>query len=316
MHDRDAAADVCGIERGYHDIFGQWHDISPYTQSRLIEALSVPPVEPTPLSAPDGHLRTWQGNGRQRLWGLAIQLYALRSNRNWGHGDFTDLFALVGIAARAGAGAVGLNPLHALFPERAEEASPYRPNSRLFLNPLYIDVAAIPECPDLSEWHDDIAAARQPALIAYRAVGRLKLDVPVADLGELQAQGQRRTPCRFRQLSPRGGRCFARFAASSKCCARCRRREPWPQWPMPWRRPSAAALDEFRAANRDACEFQEFMQWTADRQLRACQTEARRLGMPIGLYIDLAVGIDPHGADAWSRPGRRGAGRFDRRAAG
>src|SRR6266480_3077312 len=91
----------------------------------------------------------FQGNHTlpRRSWGIAAQLYGIRSHRNWGHGDFTDLANLIDIAAELGAAGIGLNPLHALFDDRAEEASPYFPSSRLFLNPLYIDVEAIPEFP-------------------------------------------------------------------------------------------------------------------------------------------------------------------------
>src|SRR4029077_1413160 len=105
--------------------------------------------------------RAYQGDGR-RLWGIAVQLYALRSCRNWGHGDFTDLARLVALAAARGAAVIGLNPLHALFVDRADEASPYAPNSRLFLTPLYIDVEAIPEFPGTAQagLDQDIAALR------------------------------------------------------------------------------------------------------------------------------------------------------------
>jgi 4-alpha-glucanotransferase len=75
-----------------------------------------------------------------RCWLLAVQLYSLRSARNWGIGDFTDLEGLIVLAAGLGAGGVGLNPLHALFDDRPGDCSPYSPNSRLFLNPLYVDV--------------------------------------------------------------------------------------------------------------------------------------------------------------------------------
>src|SRR5262249_61821330 len=85
----------------------------------------------------------------RRMWALAWHVYGLRWRRNWGCGDFSVLAALVDLAADVGAAGVGLNPLHALFEDRAADASPYAPNSRLFLNPLYIDVDAIPEFPGL-----------------------------------------------------------------------------------------------------------------------------------------------------------------------
>jgi 4-alpha-glucanotransferase len=78
---------------------------------------------------------------------------------------------------------------------------------------------------------------------------------------------------------------------------------PWTEWPRPWRSPDRDQLRRFRRANQEDCEFHEFMQWIADRQLGACAEAARRHRMPIGLYIDLAVGIDRHGADAWSQQG-------------
>jgi 4-alpha-glucanotransferase len=85
------------------------------------------------------------GGDFDRCWLVAVQLYSVRSARNWGHGDFTDLLGLVELAADLGASGVGLNPLHALFDDRPSEPSPYFPNSRLFLNPLYIDVEKLPE---------------------------------------------------------------------------------------------------------------------------------------------------------------------------
>ena len=88
--------------------------------------------------------RAYAGNF-DRGWLLAVQLYGIRSARNWGIGDFTDLASLLEFAAELGADGVGLNPLHALFDDKPADCSPYSPNSRLFLNALYIDVEQIPE---------------------------------------------------------------------------------------------------------------------------------------------------------------------------
>src|SRR6185437_12329259 len=109
-----------------------------------------------------------------RAWLLAAQLYAVRSPRNWGHGDFTDLTRLLTIAAQAGAAGVGLNPLHALAPG---EASGYSPSSRLFLNSLYIDVEAIAEFPGLDACglSGEVARLRALDVIDYPAVHTAKL---------------------------------------------------------------------------------------------------------------------------------------------
>ena len=82
-----------------------------------------------------------------RVWVLSVQLYGLSSSRNWGIGDFTDLAALIELSADWGCAGIGLNPLHALFDDRPLECSPYAPNSRLFLNPLYIDPERLPNFP-------------------------------------------------------------------------------------------------------------------------------------------------------------------------
>ncbi len=66
-----------------------------------------------------------QGTGR--VWGFAAQLYGVRSERNWGIGDFGDLRRMLEFCAESGASTVLLNPLHALFPNVPERVSPYSP---------------------------------------------------------------------------------------------------------------------------------------------------------------------------------------------
>src|SRR5690349_24329176 len=187
MSDLAEAAQRWGIESGYHDVFGGWHEASPETLALMVQLLSKgrsAPAElpPAPEEAP---IRAWQGDGR-RHWILAVQLYGLRSQHNWGIGDFTDLAKLIPIAAAHGASGVGLNPLHALFPEWPEQASPYAPNSRLFLNTLYIDVEAVPEFEDhvvaaalvgTSDFQERLKALRAAALVDYAGVSACKQPV-------------------------------------------------------------------------------------------------------------------------------------------
>jgi len=299
-----AAAQLWGIERGYHDIFGQWQVPSRETLTRLIVAVSGgrdhPPavdIAPVPME-PE---RAFQGDGR-RVWSLAVQLYAVRSHRNWGHGDFSDLQRLVELAAGCGAGAIGLNPLHALFPDRADQASPYAPNSRLYLNLLYVDVEGIPEFPGLEAagLAEKVARLRARELIAYPEVARVKLAGLRLAYESFRSRATAERQSDFEAYRDEQGEALLRFA-SFEVLRQKHAPRPWTEWPAPWRSPDRAQLEDFRFSHADECGFHEFVQWTADRQLQACKDTANRAGMPIGLYVDLAVGINPDGADAWSR---------------
>src|SRR4029453_7704532 len=139
-------------------------------QAHLADAASV--TEEVPLiSAPR---RTFVGDF-DRGWLLAVQLYGVRSIRNWGMGDFTDLENLIELADDLGAEGVGLNPLHALFDDRPGDCSPYSPNSRLFLNALYIDVEKLPELPAraVADSAETTPRLRQSETVDYVAVAGL-----------------------------------------------------------------------------------------------------------------------------------------------
>jgi 4-alpha-glucanotransferase len=300
MDDLLAKARAWGVEPEYYDGLGRRHTASPEILSRLIAAISGSAAEPNHTAGVEAQ-RAFQGDGR-RLWGIVVQLYALRSRRNWGHGDFTDLADLIRLAAACGASAIGLNPLHALFPDRPENASPYAPNSRLFHNLLYVDVGAIPEFPGIGAagLAEDIAMLRATEMINYAGVARVKLKALhlAHENFRVGASAERRHD--FETYRQEHNDALLRFA----CFEVLRQRyapKPWPQWPEEWRRPDNDRLKAFRQSNIVECEFEEFVQWAADRQLGACQKIARQDGMPIGLYTDLAVGIDRHGADAWLR---------------
>ena len=124
-----------GIDTEFVDAQGHRQTATASALERIAGALKARGAGPRDLEPPVTPHPAYQGRSEARQWLLAVQLYAVRSARNWGHGDFTDLAMLVELAAKFGAAGVGLNPLHALFPDRAEQASPYAPNSRLFLTP-------------------------------------------------------------------------------------------------------------------------------------------------------------------------------------
>jgi 4-alpha-glucanotransferase len=239
------------------------------------------------------------GGEFDRGWLVAVQLYSLRSSRNWGIGDFTDLAVLLEFAAELGADGVGLNPLHALFDNRPADCSPYSPNSRLFLNPLYIDVEQIPEFEAGSDVHKAAARLREGHFVDYKGVAELKWRALHAAFERFKVQpaaGRREDFDAFRtERAP----LLSRFACFE--VLRHKFDHAWWEWPVEWRAPDDAKCAELRRGEDAAgIEFVEFVQWTADRQLRACRDQAARLGMKVGLYLDVAVGVQSGGFDAWN----------------
>ncbi|MGN6311492.1 MAG: 4-alpha-glucanotransferase [Xanthobacteraceae bacterium] len=237
----------------------------------------------------------------ERSWLLAVQLYGLRSPRNWGIGDFSDLKRLIELAALWGADGIGLNPLHALFAERPNDCSPYSPNTRLFLNALYIDVEAIPELPlsFAADHHEALQCARQNALVNYAAIAELKWRALRVAFDRFNLIHDAERVAAFTAFREEGGSTLWRFGCFE--VLRCRFHRPWWEWPEPWRSAEDAACESLRATEDNTeIVFAAFVQWIADEQLRACRDRAAQLGMSVGLYLDVAVGVQPDGFDAWN----------------
>lgn len=246
-------------------------------------------------------------SGGQRVWGLSAQLYSLRRDGDWGIGDFTALCELIDVAADLGAALVGLNPLHALFLEAPEKASPYSPSSRLFLNPLYIDVEAVPEFVGCATAADaakeaaaEIAAARAAAYVDYAAVARIKLAVLGAAFAAFRAsrKGKARQAA-FATFCEAGGETLRRFATFC-ALAETFPGKVWTEWPEPLQQPDSPETAAFAAANAERIVFYCYLQWIAEEQLAAAHTHAKARGLALGLYGDLAVGCAREAADAWA----------------
>ncbi len=252
------------------------------------------------------------GDGTKQGWGLTAQLYGIRSSRNWGVGDFTDLRHLVEWAGRRlGAAMVGINPLHALPPG---VISPYSASSRLFHTPLYLDLEAIDEfrsdraMRELAQqpaFQARLKALREAKLVQYQAVTRLKQTFFERLFRRFVRHHLARKTARasaFRRFVQEEGKPLERFALFQALAEHFRHRGRsggWRRWPPEYRQPATEAVRRFQARHRSRLEFFQYLEWLCQEQLASAQAAAGRAGMSIGIYQDMAVGIDPDGADAW-----------------
>jgi len=250
-----------------------------------------------------------------RVWGPALQLYSLRSDRNWGIGDFGDLTQVIEQWAARGAGIVGLNPLHALFPHNPAHISPYSPSSRLWLNTLYLDVDAIAdlrECESAQRHVRDAAfqqrleRLRAAEHVDYPGVWAAKQEVLQQLYAHFRSQhlaiGTRRAH-EFRAFQAAHGESLRLHATFEALQAQFHAADAsvwgWPVWPESCRDPHAPAVARLQAEHLERIEYAEYLQWQADRQLANLRRRCRERGMAVGLYLDLAVSVDRAGSDTW-----------------
>jgi 4-alpha-glucanotransferase len=290
------------LPRGYHTLEAGSPDGSPGACTLIVTPGRC--FEPAALA------------GGEKFWGVAVQLYTLRSQDNWGIGDFADLEYVVRRSAMHGAAFVGLNPLHALFPANPQHFSPYSPSTRHFLNVLYIAVPRVPEfteCVEARRRADDESFAaelqrlRATDGVDYAGVARAKL--PLLRLvyehfvREHLGRGTARARA-FLAFQEERGESLRLHALHDAVDAHLRKQDAgkywgWPMWPDDLRHPSRPGVQVFAAAHAESVRFYAWLQWVADEQLAAVQRLASELGMPIGLYGDYAVGVNPSGSETW-----------------
>ncbi len=248
-----------------------------------------------------------------RAWGFTLQLYGLRSGRNWGIGDFSDLKDFVALAAHAGADFVGLNPLHALFPHDPARTSPYSPSSRAQLNVLYIDVEAVTDFADCAvarqkvrspAFQARLAELREASLVDYAGVAALKHEVLTMLHGRFAERDDVDPEVReFGRFREHGGEPLRQHALFEALQAHFHAADAsvwgWPVWPEPFRNPASPAVANFAKEHGTRIAYFEYLQWQAARQLQAVAAQCAASGKGIGLYLDLAVSADRSGSDAW-----------------
>ena len=240
--------------------------------------------------------------GTRKVWGLATQLYSVRSRRSWGVGDLTDLSELAAWAgAEHDAAFVLVNPLHAAEPVPPMQPSPYLPTTRRFANPLYLRVERIPEYAYLD------AKTRQE-IDRLAATARASMDVVDRDASWTAKRaalalvhGAGLEPGRaiaYRGFCRREGAALDDFAAW--CALSEAHGTDWHDWPEQLRHPRSPDVAAFVAANAVRIDFYRWLQWVLEEQLADAQGSTRRAGMSLGVVHDLAVGASPIGADSWA----------------
>jgi 4-alpha-glucanotransferase len=225
-------------------------------------------------------------------WGFAAQLYATRSRDSWGFGDLADLASLGRWSHRLGAAFVLVNPLHASSPTFPQQASPYFPGSRCFLNPLYLAVEAVPGSEGRADLRELAAAGR--ALNAARLIDRDQVWALKSEALEAVYRDFGGDPAFDAYLTERGA-ILQRFATF---CALCEvHGGGWRSWPSAFRDHASSAVREFTVSSSGSgrLRYHAWLQWRLDQQLKLAAAS-----LPV--MSDLAVGVDPDGADAWMFP--------------
>ena len=240
---------------------------------------------------------------RERLWGFAVQLYSLTSNRNWGIGDFTDLYNLVDICKRSGADIIGLNPLNVLSHDFPEDASPYGSISRLFLNPIYIDIEKVEgyEAKDAAPYQEEIERLRNSELIEYTPVYELKIRM-LEKLYHKMLQNKHSEYYQAYQNYCRDKGADLEKLALFQALSEERAHSVWggwKAWEEEYRNSQSRAVAEYAKTHHERVGFFKYLQFEADRQFDAVKKHIDELVLKVGLYRDLAVGVCQNSAELW-----------------
>lgn len=251
----------------------------------------------------------------KKIWGTAIQLYTLRTDNNWGIGDFGDLHQLIRDMAAQGADVIGLNPIHALYPISPDHCSPYSPSDRSFLNVLYTDINSVPECAESaalqkklrsSAFSKQLEELRRSDQVQHADVSALKFEcfelLYSAFKEDHLGKGTDRDNA-FQAFIENHGVALRHHAVFYALLAHFKQLDinawGWPVWPDAYKDHHSDAVHQFALDNEDAVNYWTYLQFIADEQLQSADQLAKELGMTIGLYRDLAVGADRGGAEVW-----------------
>ncbi|WP_285162664.1 4-alpha-glucanotransferase [Shewanella goraebulensis] len=222
-------------------------------------------------------------------WGISTQLYSIKSDTQWGIGDFNDLLKLISYSAEQGADFILLNPLHAL--DLPNNLSPYSPDDRRWLNPLYIHIESVDEYACIAnqiesqEFQDKRAYLINGSLLNYAAVYDLKYTIYRLLFNAFISKNRLVRTKRydqFNQFKQQQGEALAQYVTHH------------------------TELIKTCSNNSDTgsdADFICYLQFIASEQLAICQLKSKSVGMLIGLVRDMAVGASPNGAEVQQNSG-------------
>lgn len=291
------------LPMGYHqlEVFEKGNE-EPLTSMSLI---ITPTSCFTPKEMRDG----------KKIWGTSVQLYCIKSENNWGIGDFSDLKLLLKNMAANGGDFIGLNPIHALSPAFPNNTSPYSPSSRKWLNILYSDLTIIEEFKSDSvvqdkvnkqTFKDKLNALRDTDWVDYEGVTHLKLAV-LRDLFAILNNGSTSSKKRlatFNQYIADKDDSLLHQASYDalqfKFLAEDESLWGWPVWPETFHSFQSEGTQIWLEENKQEVLFWCYCQWVAELQLEEADQLAKSLGMTLGLYRDLAVGVSKGSSEVWA----------------
>lgn len=250
------------------------------------------------ISAPCKAYPSAQNEESGQRWAAFLPLYSLQTENGWGAGTYADLASFATWIGERGGTAAATLPLLPAFLDSPFDPSPYAPVSRLFWNEFYVDVRHIPElegCPQAKRvlqseaTQSEIDELRSGDLVDYRRIMSLKRRI-LEPLSEWLFERKDR---RFEQLmkdtqnrtSLVDYACF-RAAHEKQGC-------PWSRWPARMRDGRLESADYDVKTQR----YYHYAQWIASQQVAALAGRASEAG--VGLYLDVPLGVHPHGYDVW-----------------
>ncbi len=284
-----------------------YHEIQIQTKKRSLEGIRL-------IVCPKTCYKPQKVIEGEKVWGPSVQLYALRSTKNWGIGDFGDLTELIKYLADYGAGFVGINPIHAAYPSNPESASPYSPSSRRWLNVIYIDVEGTQEFSENEDVRREVSSLdfqqkinelKAAEYVNYSGVMALKLSILKKLFeGSSIKDGRSRRGKTFTKFCTEGGESLRQLATYDAIMETLYQQGKqawgWPVWPVIYQKYSNVSVKNWQEKHEHEIQFYMFLQFLADEQLEIANQAAKSRGMTVGIYRDLAVGVSSGSEEIWA----------------